>query len=115
MNRETLQSYCLRKKGASLEYPFEPEIMVFKVMGKMFALLSANDPLTISLKCDPTWAHVLRETYPAVRPGWYKDHWNSVFVDSSIPNDEILEMVDHSYMQVLKRLKKADREKLGKG
>ena len=115
MDRETLQTYCLRKKGASLKYPFEPDIMVFKVMGKMFALLSANDPLTIGLKCDPMWARILRETYPTVRPGWFKDHWNSVVVDESIPNDEILEMVDHSYGQVVKKLKKADREKLGKG
>jgi len=112
MDRETLHSYCLRKQGTTLEYPFEPDIMVFKVMGKMFALLSANDPLTIGLKCDPLWAQVLRETYPAVQPGWFKAHWNTVFVDGSIPNDEILEMVDHSYVQVVKNLKKADRENL---
>jgi len=113
MDRETLHSYCLRKQGTTLEYPFEPDIMVFKVMGKMFALLSASDPLTISLKCDPMWANVLREAYPAVRPGWYKDLWNSVLVDGSIPHDELLEMIDHSYAQVVKKLKKADREKLG--
>ena len=110
MDRKTLQNYCLQKSGASLEYPFEPEIMVFKVMGKMFALLYTYDPLTIVLKCDPNWAQVLRETYPAVQPGWYKNLWNSVLVDGSIPNDEVLEMVDHSYVQVVKRLTKADRE-----
>jgi predicted DNA-binding protein (MmcQ/YjbR family) len=113
MERETLLNYCLQKKGVSLEYPFEPDIMVFKVMGKMFALLSVNDPLSISLKCDPMWASVLRETYAAVQPGWFKNHWNSVLVDSSIPSAEILEMVDHSYIQAVKKLKKAEREKLG--
>lgn len=112
MNRELLQQYCLQKKGVTLEFPFEPEIMVFKVLGKMFALLYTYDPLTIVLKCDPAWAGVLRETYPAVQPGWYKEHWNSVLVDGSIPADEILEIIDHSYTQVVKRLKKADREKL---
>lgn len=115
MDREALKTYCLMKKAATLEYPFEPELMVFKVMDKVFAVMAATDPLYIILKCDPAWAEVLRGTYPAVQPGWYEGKWNSVSVDGSIPDDEIMEMIDHSYEQVVKGMRKVDREKLGMG
>jgi predicted DNA-binding protein (MmcQ/YjbR family) len=112
MDRERLEAYCASKKGATLEYPFGPVEMVFKVRGKMFALISVDNPLRMSLKSDPAWALVLRDTYPAVRPGWFKDTWNSVLVDGSIPDDEILDMVEHSYAQVVKGLTKKERAAL---
>lgn len=112
MDRETLLTYCSRKKGTVMEYPFGPEVMVFKVAGKMFALISVDDPLQVSLKCDPAWSHLLRDTYPAVRPGWGEKYWNSVLIDGSISDDEILEMVDHSYEQVVRGLTKKEREEL---
>ena len=115
MNRTMLRGHCMRKKAATSEFPFGPDAEVFKVMGKMFALLPTDaDPPTISLKCDPTLAEMLRQTYPAVIPGYHfnKRHWNTVTVDGSVPEDEVLEMIDHSYAQVVKGLKRADREKL---
>ena len=85
-----------------------------KVMGKMFALLPVEGRLQISLKCDPIFAQLLRDTYPAVTPGWHlnKKHWNDVKIDDSIPEDEILEMIDHSYDQVVKGLTRAQRAAL---
>jgi predicted DNA-binding protein (MmcQ/YjbR family) len=67
-----------------------------------------DTPTRISLKCDPTLAGILRETYVAVTPGWHlnKKHWNSVNVDGTIPESEILEMIDHSYEQVVKGMSK---------
>ncbi|MBW2085065.1 MAG: MmcQ/YjbR family DNA-binding protein [Deltaproteobacteria bacterium] len=115
MKLEPLRTYLLKKPGATEEYPFGPEAMVFKVKGKMFALIAwAENPLRLSLKCDPDLAQALREVYQAVRPAYYmnKKHWNTVVLDNSIPEDEILTMIDDSYDLVVKGLKKADREKL---
>jgi predicted DNA-binding protein (MmcQ/YjbR family) len=114
MDGKVLESYCMSKKGAAKEFPFGDEVAVFKVMGKMFALLPVDGPPNISLKCDPTLAVMLRDTYPAVTAGYHlnKNHWNSVRVDDSIPEDELLEMIDHSYDRVVKGLTKAQRQSL---
>ena len=116
--KDKLRAYCGAKKGALEDFPFGEETLVFKVMGKMFALMPLdvppNKPHTINLKCDPELAQVLRQTYPAVQPGYHmnKQHWNTIICDGSIPDDEIYEMIDNSYTLVVKSLKKADREKL---
>lgn len=115
IDRAALRGYCLSRKSARAEFPFGPEAEVFKVMGKMFALIPVDaNPPTINLKCDPALAEMLRQTYPTVTPGYHmnKRHWNTVMVDGSIPDDEVLEMIDHSYGLVVKGLRKADRERL---
>jgi predicted DNA-binding protein (MmcQ/YjbR family) len=114
MERAFLQNHCLQKKGVTLEYPFGPDAMVFKVVGKMFVLIPTGDPLQISLKCEPAWAEVLRQTYSAVTPGYHlnKRHWNTIVLDGSIPDDEIIEMVDHAYERVVRGLTRKARDKL---
>ena len=115
MKLEPIRTYLLKKKGSTEELPFGPDALVFKVMGKMFALVAWEEtPLRITLKCDPDDALALRDQYKAVQPGYYmsKKHWNTITLDGSIPNDEILEMIDHSYDLVVKGLKKAVRQKL---
>lgn len=117
MELESLRTYLLDKKGAAEETPFGPEVLVFKVVGKMFALIGWQDtPLRISLKCDPELALTLRHQYQAVQPGYYlsKKHWNTVTLDESIPHDEILGMIDHSYNLVVKGLKKSAWQELEK-
>ena len=115
MDIKTLKDYCLQKKGSITDYPFGEEALVIKVAGKMFALLPVGaKPPRINLKCDPTWAEVLRQTYTAVTPGYHmsKRHWNTIIVDGSIPDAEIFEMLDHSYELVVKGLSKVERGKL---
>jgi predicted DNA-binding protein (MmcQ/YjbR family) len=116
MNNDTVRNYCLAKKGAAETFPFGDDVRVFKVGGKIFALLPINDPVRISLKCEPTWAQILRANHPAVQPGYHlnKDHWNTVSCDGSIPDDEILGMIDHSYDLVVKSLSRKSREELAK-
>ncbi len=112
---ESLRSYLFKKKGVIEDFPFGPGVMVFKVMGKMFALIAWGElPLRINLKCDPDLSMHLREVYKAIQPGYHmnKKHWNTVILDSSIPHGEIFTMIDESYDLVVKGLKKADREKL---
>ena len=115
MNLDSVRAYLMAKVGATEEWPFDPETPVYKVMGKIFALLAPdNDPLRITLKCDPDHALMLRDVYPAVIPGYYmnKRHWNTIIFDGSIPNDEIEEMIDESYELVVKGLTKAARREL---
>lgn len=111
----SIVSYCLSKKGAREDYPFGPDPLVFKVGSKMFALVFESGGYPhLSLKCDPVLAEILRQQYDAVKPGYHlnKRHWNTVIVDGSIPEEELLEMIDHSYELVYKSLKKSERESL---
>lgn len=110
MEFDILREYLLRKDGASEELPFGPDALVFKVKGKIFAIVAYQDhPLRISLKCEPEHADALRAMYPAVLPGYHlnKAHWNTVILDDSIPADEILAMIDESYQLVIQKAKKS--------
>lgn len=115
MDAQQLRAYCLSKNEAVETFPFGEEVRVFKVMNKMFALVPVGGKASISLKCEPTWAQILRQTYAAVKPGYHlsKEHWNTVECDGSIPDEEILGMIDHSYDQIVKSLTKAQRKALG--
>lgn len=111
----TLKETLLTYPESEETYPFGPEAMVFKVCGKMFALVShLENPLSMNLKCDPSDALALRDQYPAVQPGYHmnKRHWNTVTLDGSIPETEIWQMITHSYRLVVKGLKKVDRDRV---
>lgn len=115
MNLQTITTWLLAKKGATEETPFGPDALVYKVMGKMFALVAwEEEPLAISLKCEPGQALFLRDLYPAVRPGYHmnKKHWNTVTLDGTIPEDEVRGMIDDSYELVVKSLTRAMKEEL---
>lgn len=115
MNLQTITACLLAKKGATEETPFGPDALVYKVMGKMFALVAwEEEPLAISLKCEPGQALFLRDLYPAVRPGYHmnKKHWNTVTLDGTIPEDEVRGMIDDSYELVVKSLTRAMKEEL---
>ncbi len=112
MDRDELLDLLTGMPGAVEEYPFGDEVSVFKVGGKMFALVSLDgDPGFVNLKCDPGWALELREQYAAVRPGYHtnKVHWNSVDLDGSVGDEELREMVEQSYGLVVAGLPKRAR------
>jgi predicted DNA-binding protein (MmcQ/YjbR family) len=107
MNIEELRHYCLSKKGVTESFPFDETTLVFKVMGKMFALTDlADEILNVNLKCDPEEAIRLREEHIAVIPGYHmhKKHWNTVMIDGSITDDKICEWIDNSYNLVVASL-----------
>lgn len=119
MNIEAFREYCLAKKGVTESLPFGPDVLVFKVMGKMFALCALEKmPATANLKCDPERAIELREEYDGLITAGYhmsKKHWNTVELECNIPADLLLELIDHSYNLVLQGLTKkvqAELEKL---
>ncbi|CAM5676497.1 MmcQ/YjbR family DNA-binding protein [Streptomyces fumanus] len=116
MTPEQLRALCLSFNAAVEDFPFGPEISVFRVCGKMFALtyLDAR-PLTVNLKCDPDDAVRLRRQYEGlIIPGWHmnKRHWNTVTVDGELPDRLVRELVEDSYDLVVAGLPRADRLRL---
>jgi predicted DNA-binding protein (MmcQ/YjbR family) len=112
MNLETFYEYCLSKKGVTEHFPFDEDILVFKVGGKMFALSSLlqwekNEP-SVNLKCDPERAQELRAEYEEIKPGFHmsKVHWNTIALNGNLPTSFIKELIDHSYKLVFKSLTK---------
>lgn len=117
MNIEELREYCLTKKAAEETFPFDDEILVFKIGGKAFLLCGiSNKPLRFNVKCDPELAVELREKYDYVLPGYHmnKKHWNTIVADDSSNIRLMKEWIDHSYELVLKSLPKAMQEKIAK-
>ncbi len=103
-----VEEYCLSLPGVVEDYPFGDGVAVFKVGGKMFALTSpAGKPTSVNLKCDPALAVSLRQTYPAVTPGYHmnKTHWNTVELDGGVPDEELARWIEHSYELVAPELR----------
>lgn len=114
MNIEEFREYCLAKKAVSESFPFGGDTLVFKVMGKMFALTGIDSGgLRVNLKCDPAYAETLRTDYPEAISGGYhmsKKYWNTVDCEHpSIKNALVYELIDHSYYEVLKKLTKKEK------
>jgi predicted DNA-binding protein (MmcQ/YjbR family) len=99
MDIVALRDYCISKKGANESFPFGEDTLVFKVKGKIFALVNLDGELSINLKCDPALAIELRERFHAVTPGYHmnKKHWNTILLDGSVPDKEVFSWIDHSY------------------
>ena len=116
MHIDGLRCYCIMKPGAYEDQPFGPDVLVFKVAGKMFALanLEKLPEGEVGLKCDPERVLALREAYEGVFPGPYLDkrHWNYVALHADVPAELITELVDHSYDLVVAKLPKRERDRL---
>ena len=116
MNAAELREHCLSFAGAEETFPFGPETSVFKVAGKMFALSRlVRAPLEVSVKCEPDLAVALRDSYPAIRPGYHlnKRHWNTVALDGSLPDALVRDLVEDSYDLVVSALPKRVQAQLG--
>jgi len=114
MNIEDYRDFCLSQKGVTEGFPFDKNTLVFKVMGKMFALTSVDLFEYINLKCDPEKAAELREIYEAVKPGYHmsKHNWNSVYVNLDVSDKLIYEWITDSYDLVVQTLTKKLRTEL---
>lgn len=109
------RTYLLAKPEAIEDFPFGPQAAVFKIRGKLFAILSESEGLArVNLKCDPQEALLLRDMFDAVLPGYHmnKQHWNTVLLDGSIKVSELERMMDRSYALVVKGLKRSERQAL---
>ena len=111
MDHAAVLARCRGLPGATEGYPFGEGALVFKVGGKMFAILGGT---SVSLKCDPGYAVALREEYPAVTAGYHLDkrHWNTVELDGSVPSEVLGEWIEDSHGLVLAGLSRSQREAL---
>ena len=102
MNIEDVRAYCLKKPEVTEGFPFGDDTLVFKVKGKIFVLANLDGDLSLNLKCDPALALELRERYSSVIPGYHmnKKHWNTVYLNGTIPDKEVLSWIDNSYKLV---------------
>ena len=108
MDRDAVIAACRSKTGATEGYPFGEGALVFKVGGKVFAILGDQ---SVSLKCDPGLAEILRQQYAAVTAGYHLDkrHWNTVALDGSVPDDVLEDWIEDSYALVVAGLSRAQR------
>lgn len=106
MNIEHLLDHCMAKKGVEETFPFGPDTLVFKVMGKVFALISLSNPNQVNLKCNPEKALDFRANFMAVIPAFHmnKKHWNTVQFNEDVCDILILEMVNDSYNLVIAKI-----------
>ena len=118
MNLETYYDYCLSKKGVTEHFPFDKDTLVFKVGGKMVALSSLNqwekgEP-SVNLKCNPDYAQELRARYGDIQPAFHmsKVHWNTVVINSELPDKFVKELIDDSYELVFKSLTKKSQNEI---
>ena len=113
MDIEAFRDYCLSKPFVEESFPFDQSTLVFKVSGKIFALTNLySASFSVNLKCDPEKAIELRELYTEVKPGYHmnKKHWNTVDFDGYLRQRKLVEMIDHSYELVVKKLPAKQRD-----
>lgn len=109
MDIDQLREFCLSIKGATEDMPFEDPYLVFRVMGKWFAVIPLHDPeLKINLKCDPDLAIDLRDQYQSVQAAWHfnKKYWNAIFLNRDMNDETVKQWIHHSVEEVVKKLPK---------
>ncbi|HYX05485.1 MAG TPA: MmcQ/YjbR family DNA-binding protein [Bacteroidales bacterium] len=114
MDVDILREYCLSKPAVTESFPFDETTLVFKVLDKMFMLMNLEGDLSINLKCDPVKAIEYREKFPAVQPGYHMSnkHWNTIYIDGSIPGETIFHWIDNSYTLVVAGMPSYKRKQL---
>lgn len=108
-----VRDYCLELPGTEEDFPFGVDIYVYKVKGKIFAILfTGQGEARLNLKCDPDEALALRDIFPAISPGYHmnKKHWNTLRLNQTVPEREIKRQIDQSRLLVLQSFTKAQRQ-----
>ena len=111
MNVESLREYCISLPLATEDFPFDETTLVFRVVGKIFAMLDLERPDVVSLKCNPDYALQLREEHPEISGAWHmnKKYWNQVNLSGHLEDEFVQGLVRHSYAEVVKKLTRKER------
>jgi predicted DNA-binding protein (MmcQ/YjbR family) len=112
MSTAAVEKYLASLKGSECSYPFGPEVMVFKVMGKMFALLAEHENVPrVTLKCVPEDGAMLVSQFESVIPGYHmsKKHWITISLTGELPLEMLYGLVNDSYKLVVNKLTKIDK------
>ena len=112
MDYQQVRTHILSQREAGEDFPFGPDVAVYRVRHKIFAMLAKDkDGARVSLKCDPAEALALRDLFKAVMPGYHlnKKHWNTVILDGTVPDGELKRMIDNSYALVIASMPTSQR------
>jgi predicted DNA-binding protein (MmcQ/YjbR family) len=115
MSLDTLKTYLQNKLATTEELPFGPEVLVYKVCGKMYALIAWQEtPLKITLKVDPLQADLQRAMFLSIKPGYHmnKQHWNTIELSGELSDTQLIGLIDDSYHLVIAKLTKQERAAL---
>ena len=114
MDIESIREHCIAKASVTETFPFGENTLVFKVLDKIFLLIGLENPDRFNAKCDPERSQELRAEYPEVQPGFHmnKVHWNTIFINGRLTDQQIIKLIDHSYELVVKSLPKSKQAKL---
>ncbi len=104
MNIEEIREFCLSLGDVEECFPFDQTTLVFKIQGKMFALIDVEEAHSINLKCNPEAAIELREHFDYVLPGYHmnKKHWNTVLLKTGIADPQLKTWIKDSFELVAK-------------
>jgi predicted DNA-binding protein (MmcQ/YjbR family) len=117
MTFDDIRTYCLSKRGSYQDCPFGPFPICYKVGNRIFLEWYPLDE-KITVRCEPVLADFYRQSYPGtVIAGYHcpdrqKPYKNTIYLNKEVPDEQIIDMIDHSYEEALKRLKKREREEL---
>lgn len=115
MNQIEIEEYLSNFQGSESSFPFGPEALVYKVMGKMFALVSQGEEVPrATLKCNPDDAAMLVGQHESIVPGYYmnKKHWITISLINELPKEMLCELAKDSYSLVVSKLTKKDKTTL---
>ena len=99
------REFCLSFPEVEECLPFDEVTLVFKVAGKMFAVVGFDNPIGFVVKCDPERAIALRDKYPQVKAAFHfnKRHWNSIRFEGAMSDQQLQQEIRHSYLLVVKQ------------
>jgi len=112
---KNIEGHIKGLKGSIGSYPFGPDVLVFKVMNKMFALISKkNEKDIVTLKASPANVEFLTCKYDSITPGYHmnKDHWITIYLSGDISEQEVLKLADDSYDLIVSKLTKVQKAEL---
>lgn len=112
MNIEELRDYCLSLPLVTEYMPFKEEYLIFRVYEKWIAVIPMQElELSISVKCEPTYALDLRERYQGINAAWHfnKKYWNNIKLNEDVSTDLVQQLIRHSIDEVVSKLPKKTR------
>ena len=113
--KEQLEKHLSSKNSAESSFSFGSDVLVYKIMGKVFALVSQQETTQrVTLKCKPADAETLVEQYSSISSGYYmnKKHWVTIDIEGDAPEELIIQLSNESYDLVVSKLTKAEKKKL---
>lgn len=112
MNVEELRNYCTGLPCVSEDFPFDEDVLAFRIWGKIFAMVNLSDTKWFVLKCNPDLAVELRDAHPEIEPAWHmnKKHWNQINLFGCLDDSFIKELIRHSYSLVVKNFPRRKKE-----